>query len=98
MKESLFMKKKTGYFLTGFGILVALLSLTIDLFGIGKAGIQSAQLLGIQIGVIVALFGVGLVNTTFKIEKPLWDRMAKAFQKFLNLPISVWMLSGFLLI
>ncbi len=92
------MAKKTGYLFTGFGILVALLFLAIDLFGIGKAGIQSAQLLGIQIGVVVALFGVGLVNATFAEETPLFDKTTKAFQRLLNAPILIWLLLGFLIV
>jgi hypothetical protein len=87
--------KKTGYFITGLGTLITLLCLAIDLFGIGKAGIQSAQLLGIQIGVVIALFGLGLVNINSQKEKSLVDGVSKFFGKFLNAPILTWLLLGF---
>lgn len=92
------MKRKTGYFLAGLGSLVAFLALTIDLLGIGQAGIQSAQILGIQIGIVVALFGVGLARTVPEEEQPFFDALTRSCQRCLNAPIFIWILAGFFII
>ena len=49
--------KKLGYSLIGIGVFIILLMLIADSIGLGSGGIQAAQLLGIEVGIGVALFG-----------------------------------------
>jgi len=48
---------KIGYIMAGFGFFIILFSVSIDYIGFGKSGIQSAQILGIQVGVWITLLG-----------------------------------------
>lgn len=52
-------KKTIGIVLTALGAILAVISLAADVIGIGRdPGIHRAQLLGIAIGVIVAVAGI----------------------------------------
>ncbi|MBN2107587.1 MAG: hypothetical protein JW832_09170 [Deltaproteobacteria bacterium] len=52
-------KKTIGIVLAALGTIMAVLSLAADAIGIGRdPGIHRAQLLGIAIGVIVAIAGI----------------------------------------
>ena len=50
--------RKAGYFILGIGILIIFFSLVVDYIGLGKAGIQAAQIFGIQAGMGIAIMGV----------------------------------------
>jgi hypothetical protein len=50
------------------------------------------------VGVITALFGLGLVLSEQKTENMSLDGAAKKFAQILNLPIIVWILTGFLVV
>lgn len=91
------MQKKVGYFLTGAGVLVALLSLSLDLFGIGQPGIQSAQLLGAQVGILAALLGIGVIFHATSKPESLFDGIKKIFRQVPDWPLITWVLAGFLL-
>jgi len=57
-------KKTIGYVLVALGVIAAVVSLAADAIGIGtEPGINGMQLLGIAVGVVVALAGAWL---TFK--------------------------------
>jgi len=88
--------KNTGYLLTGLGIAGIVISLLMDILGIGKAGIQAAQLLGIQIGAIVAAAGLGFIFTKQKVEIDLVNVARTSFEWLLDLPAIVWIIVGFL--
>lgn len=51
------MKKRFPILLIALGVLCALLFLLADFLGMGKAGIQAAQILGIEAGVLLMLTG-----------------------------------------
>ena len=85
-----------SYALIIFGILAALFSLLADVLGLGRSGINAAQVFVAEIGVIIALLGVasaifqrerGPLGPSFWLE--LRDRMY-------NLPSLVWVVIGFL--
>jgi hypothetical protein len=88
--------KKIGYFLIAVGLLGLAFSLGADLLGIGNQGIQAAQLLGAQLGLLVALCGAALViagrndQLHFKKYFDHWNAT------LLNQPLILWALAGFL--
>ena len=89
--------KNIGYSLIGLGIFGIVFSLIADFLGIGKAGIQAAQLLGIEVGVILATVGLGFINSQQR-EKIYFADLAKgAYEWLLNLPTIVWIIIGFLI-
>lgn len=49
--------QKVGYSLIGIGILVVLFMLFADLIGLGRDGIQAAQILGMEGGVLIIILG-----------------------------------------
>lgn len=53
--------KKFGYAITGFGIFIILIMLSMDAIGLGKGGIQAAQLLGVEVGVLIVILGYILI-------------------------------------
>ena len=54
------MKNKNilSYLIITSGVFVALFSILLDSVGLGKDGIQAAQLLGVQTGMVISLFGI----------------------------------------
>jgi len=89
--------KKFGYVLTGFGVFMVTLALVVDLLGIGKAGIQSAQLLGIVLGVLLAAIGLGFLNLQQAEPINFKDSIIGLYERLLNLPTVVWVVFGFII-
>ena len=90
--------KRIGYALIVIGAFGVIGSIMVDRFGLGKPGIQAAQLLGILLGVILAFVGLGFINT-YRTEKfNLLNRARAICDYFLNLPSIVWVIVGFLLV
>jgi len=58
--------RKIGYALAIIGVSGALISTLIDTLGFGDDGIQVAQLLGIELGIVLVLIGFGLVLVSRK--------------------------------
>lgn len=89
--------KKIGYALIVIGVLGVIGSIIIDYSGLGKPGIQAAQLLGIQVGTILATVGLGYVysqqETKIQLKSSIWT----IYQWILNLPTIVWVVIGFLI-
>lgn len=87
-----------AYFLLGLGILVIVFSLTMDLLGIGKAGIQAAQLSGIMAGIVSSFWGWGLLLKSKEegVERllPNW----KGLLQIDNTSPLPWILTGFLIV
>ena len=84
--------RKLGYILFCIGISVAVFALISDSIGIGKKGIQAAQLLLIQFGVFLTALSLGFVNLGEKRLKIL--EMGDQLWK-MRLPISYWIILGF---
>ena len=91
------MNRRLGFvFLTTGGLLIAL-SLIVDVIGLGKSGIQAAQIGGILTGIFLGLIGWGLRSLPNN-EKPLRQIFIEKVDAFLNLPVIAWVLIGFLII
>ncbi len=89
--------KNFGYTLVGLGIFGTILSLIVDSLGFGKPGIQAAQLLGIQVGVILMILGIGLIKSG-RTEKVLLSRLSRSVVDWiLNQPTLIWVLTGFII-
>ncbi len=91
------MNKKIPSTLILLGVLIALFFLFADALGIGKAGIQAAQIFGVEIGVLIVLAGLALNTLQKKNEFPLktfWLNLRDGFQ---NLPALTWVIVGALL-
>ena len=88
--------KKIGYFLIIIGLLVAGYFIIADMLGPDNyQGIGAAQLLGIQSGVFLLLFGIGLLiaeGNGIKYEL----KMNALFSKIIDLPIIFWIGLAFL--
>lgn len=93
------MKQKiSAYFFIVVGFLIVILSLGADLLGLGKGGISAAQLLGVQIGFFIMLFGAGLLLVIDKSSFQIKYIRRKISDFFLNQPSITWVLAGFLVI
>jgi hypothetical protein len=88
------MKKTFSFVLVAFGLLIVLSSLVLDAFGIGKPGIQSAQILGIQIGVLFMLTGGAAL--TFPEDKvtSLSQILLNMRERIARLPALFWVMLG----
>jgi len=80
-----------------FGVLGIILSFAADFLPGAKAGIQSAQILGIEIAIGVGLTGVWILLAETNEKIHIGKRMQDLFDQILNLPVLVWALAGFLL-
>ena len=90
------MKNKFSHLTIILGVLIVLFSLLVDAIGLGKSGIQAAQILGIQAGVIIVLCGVALIILQNKREPsplPFWLNLR---DKIYNLPTLFWVALGIL--
>jgi len=86
------MKNKFIIFLTISGVLVVLFSLLFDASGFGKSGIDPAQLLVIDLGVVFAVLGVGLIlgkreTTPTSVQVNWLDRIS-------SMPNIIWIVVG----
>lgn len=92
------MKNKISIGVMVFGALIAILSICADFIGLGKSGgVPAVQFLGAQVGVIIALIGVG-----FYIRQKKNDPIAPGFgrgplDKILNQPVFTWVVIGFVI-
>lgn len=95
--SKLLSNKNIGSGVAGSGILLIGVSLLIDLIGLGKPGLQAAQLSGILAGSLLFLIGLGFrpLPDNSKTIKQLVTEKANAM---LDLPVLVWVLTGFLII
>jgi len=91
------MKKRLGFALLTAGALLVFISLIVDVVGLGKKGIQAAQIGGILAGIFLALLGWGLRSLPEN-EKPWRQIFVEKIDAFLNLPVIFWILIGFMII
>ena len=90
--------RKLGLGVFGIGILGVILSLLADFLPGAKAGIQSSQILGIEISIITLLIGVWMIIAATSDEKlELRERARPYLNQLINLPVIAWVLTGFLL-
>jgi glycosyl transferase family 87 len=91
------MNKRLGFALLTVGALLVFMSLIVDVIGLGKKGIQAAQIGGILAGVFLGLLGWGLRSLPEN-KKPLRQILVEKMDALLNLPVIIWVLIGFLII
>jgi hypothetical protein len=91
------MNKRLGFAFLTLGALFVSISLIVDVIGLGKQGIQAAQIGGILAGVFLGLIGWGLRSLPEN-KKPLRQIFVEKVDAFLNLPVIAWALIGFLII
>lgn len=78
------------------GLLGLVLSLAIDWFGSGDERIGASQLLGIQIGILLAVFGASLAF--FQMERQISLNIHASFEKLYAVPPAFWIMLGFVLV
>ena len=88
--------KKIGYALIVLGVFGVIGSIIVDFIGLGEGGIQAAQILGILTGLTILAFGVVLTFLYPEKQFRIWESLRAIFERLLDLPISVWVLIGFL--
>jgi hypothetical protein len=91
------MNKRLASTLLTVGALLIFLSLIVDIIGLGKKGIQAAQISGILAGIFLVLVGWGLRSLPEN-EKTWKQIFVEKGDAFLNLPVIFWVLTGFLII
>lgn len=89
--------KKLGYLLLGIGIFLIIFGFASDWVGLGKKGIQSAQLLIIQAGIAVSAISAGFIG--LKEEDFRFSVTAnRLISRLVEAPTSTWILIGFFIV
>ena len=88
--------KKIGIGLTIIGVSGLALSLLVDLLLSGDNRIGASQLLGIQAGILTAVFGLSL--WLISPEKQISVSIRGSLEKLYSVPSAIWIILGFLLI
>src|SRR5688572_25285140 len=91
------MNKRLGLASLTLGALFGSVSVIVDVIGLGKQGIQAAQIGGILAGVFLGLVGWGLLSLPEN-KKTLRQIFIEQVDTFLNLPVIAWVLVGFLIV
>lgn len=88
--------RKLGSGVIGIGILGVTLSLLADFLPGAKAGIQSSQILGIEVSVVILLVGIWMIIAATNEEKfDIKERAHSFVNQVINLPVIAWALVGF---
>ncbi len=95
--SKLFSNKNLGSGMVGIGVLLIGVSFLVDLLGLGKPGLQAAQLSGLLTGGLLSLIGLGF-HALPDNSKPTWQFVVEKLDAMLNLPVLVWVLAGFLIV
>jgi hypothetical protein len=90
--------KKTGQILIILGILGVVLSLLTDVLPGANAGIQSAQILMIEISAVIVFAGVWILMSDEGSRFDLGMQIRRLVQQTLNLPVVIWVLIGLLIV
>lgn len=91
------MNKRLGLAFLTVGALFVFLSFVVEIIGLGKKGIQAAQIGGILAGVFLGLAGWGLRSLPDS-QKPWRQIVGESVDAFLNLPVIAWVLIGLLIV
>ncbi len=86
--------RRFGYILLVTGLVVVIFIFALDSLGFGKKGIQAAQLLLIQVGVLMSVAGVGFINWGNR-KLDVISFFNRVLNWILSLPPFVWILVGF---
>lgn len=88
--------RKIGFGVIGLGILGVAVSLLVDFLPGAKAGIQSAQILGIEISIVVSLIGIWTVLAANDEQLDARHQVQSLIGQVINMPVVAWVLIGFL--
>lgn len=97
LRSNFLSNRRIGYALAAAGVLLVSAALLADVIGLGKKGLQAAQISGILLGVLLALIGWGLRSLPDN-PKTIGQFLAEKAEAILNLPVLVWILTGFIII
>jgi len=89
--------RRLGVGLVGIGILGTAFSLIADFLPGARAGIQSAQILGIEISIIILLIGIWTILAATDEKLDAKQRVRNFMDQVTNLPVIAWVLIGFLI-
>jgi hypothetical protein len=89
--------KKIGVGLISIGILGILFSLLMDVLPGGNPGIQSAQIFGIEISIVLLLIGVWFLLSASGEQIDMAEQIRQGVQGLLGLPVIAWVIVGFLI-
>jgi len=78
------------------GVSIALFSLLADFLGVGSGGIQAAQILLAELGLIVACLGFFLIRLNLTRGLSPGQFLSLMIHKILDLPALVWVMTGIL--
>jgi hypothetical protein len=88
--------RKLGLGVVGIGILGVLFSLLADFLPGAKAGIQSSQILGIEISIVILLTGIWAVLAANDEKLDVRQQLYGLISQVINMPVVAWVLIGFL--
>ncbi len=86
-----------GCTLVVVGLLLISIMLLVDLIGVGKMGLQAAQISGILFGVLLVLVGSGIRSLPDD-SKTVGQLLAEKAESILNFPVLFWILVGFIIV
>jgi hypothetical protein len=89
--------RKVGLAFVGIGILGMAFSLIADFLPGAKAGIQSTQILGIEISIIVFLIGIWASLAASDEKLDVGQQVRSFIDQIINLPVIAWVLISFLI-
>lgn len=90
-------KFRSGSLILGGGVFIVIFSLILEVLGIGKPGIQAAQLLGILAGVVLSFIGWGIILSGQKEGAGAWKVDWKSLFHVDDVSVPGWVLFGFVI-
>ncbi|RPJ27464.1 MAG: DUF2029 domain-containing protein [Chloroflexi bacterium] len=87
--------KKIGLGFLSIGIIGIASSLIVDLLPGGRAGIQSAQILGIEVSILILLIGVWATLAATDEKFDVRAQIRNIIDQVINQPVLTWVLIGF---
>ena len=90
--------RKLGVGFIVVAILGTVISMIVDFLPSAKAGIQSTQILGIEISVIILLIGIWITLAARDENFDLGQQVRNFMEQMINLPVIAWVVLGFLII
>lgn len=88
--------RNIGRGLTVLGLLGVALSLLVDLLPGAKAGIQSTQIVGIEISIVILIIGAWMLLSESKDKVEIKKLVNNLMEQVINLPVIAWVLIGFM--
>ncbi len=87
--------KNFGKIILIVGLVGISISILPEILGIGKPGFKASQLLIIQLGVLFSVTALGFLASPGR-ESQLGDSLREKMDETINLPVYVWVLTGFI--